>query len=90
MDVRLRDDGSALLTWLERTDGDAAELRVARIEAGAGVTGEWVVARSSSARASGFPRMTLVPGEPSAALVAWTDVSDAQNPRVRIMRMELP
>jgi len=80
VDVKILADGSALVTWIERTGGDAAEVRVRRITA-AGRAGKPVtIATSSAARASGFPRMSVtrdyalfawtVPGRPSAVRVA--------------------
>lgn len=47
-------DGSALVSWIERTGGDTASVRVRRVtEKGAGPA--TTVAASSAARASGFP-----------------------------------
>jgi hypothetical protein len=78
-------DGSALVSWLERTGGDTASVRVRRVtpdgQAGRVVT----VAASSAARASGFPRMVrsgdrvyfawTLPGRPSAVRVARADAA---------------
>ena len=65
----LLDDGSALVTWIERTGGDTASVLVRRI-APDGTRGPSVtVAMSSAARASGFPRVALTN---SHALFAWT------------------
>jgi len=65
----LMDDGSALVTWIERVGGDTASVRVRRIAPdgtrGASVT----VAVSSAARASGFPRIALTG---THAFFAWT------------------
>jgi hypothetical protein len=65
----LLDDGSALVTWIERTGGDTASVRARRIATdgtrGASVT----IAMSSAARASGFPRVALTK---THALFAWT------------------
>ena len=80
VDVALLRDGGALVTWIERIGGDTAAVRVRRVgrdgRAGAPLT----IARSSAARASGFPRMALTgsdvvfawtaPGRPSAIRVA--------------------
>jgi hypothetical protein len=80
VDVVLLADGSALVTWVERTGGDTAAVRARRVgrdgRAGRGLT----VATSSAARASGFPRLAVtgsdvvfawtVPGRPSAIRVA--------------------
>jgi len=86
VDVRLLKDGSALVTWIERTGGDGAAMLVRRVyptgKAGRPVT----IATSSAARASGFPRMVLsgesayfawtVPGRPSAVRVARASLSE--------------
>jgi len=86
VDAVLLPDGSALVTWIERTGGDTAAVLVRRItargEAGPAIT----VAASSAARASGVPRMVLagsqvvfawtVPGKPSTIRVARAAASD--------------
>jgi hypothetical protein len=90
VDVRFREDGSALVSWLERTDGDQAELRVAHVSSGEGVLESTTVSSSSAVRASGFPRMTIPPWNASAALLAWTDVSDPERSRIRLALVELP
>ena len=89
VDVRLRDDGTALVSWLERTEGGGAELRLAWLTAQGGLGDSFVVSSSSAARASGFPRMTLVPWNPTGALLAWTDVSDPERSRIRVVLLEL-
>lgn len=64
----LLDDGSALVTWLERLESGAA-VRVRRV-APTGDPGPPVtVAVSSDARASGFPRMAISGDD---VLFAWT------------------
>lgn len=90
VDVRLLDDGRALVSWLERTEGDAAEVRLAAVGAAEGRGEAWTVSRSSSARASGFPRMSRVPWDPSGVILAWTDVSDPERSRIRVAHVELP
>jgi hypothetical protein len=89
VDVVLQADGSALVSWLERTaapgaqggSAEGAEVRVRRVRSD-GTLGQWAtVARSSAARASGFPQMVAtargevffawtVPGDPSAVRIA--------------------
>lgn len=89
VDVRILDDGAAVVTWLERTGGDEAELRMARVTRdGSFRVGR--VAGTQAVRASGFPRMAVAPWDPAAVLLAWTDVGDADAPRVRLVRVELP
>lgn len=87
VDVRLREDGVALLTWLERTEGAAAEVRVAAVRP-EGVVETAVVSGSSSARSSGFPRMTLIPWAPGSVLVSWTDVTDLERSTVRLAQVD--
>jgi hypothetical protein len=86
VDVAQLIDGSALVTWIERTGGDTATVRARRVQpngtAGAPVT----IAMSSAARASGFPRMVVagsnvvfawtMPGRPSSIRVARAPLTD--------------
>jgi hypothetical protein len=88
VDVVLQADGSALVSWLERTaapggqsGGEGAEVRVRRVRAD-GSLAQWAtVARSTAARASGFPQMVATargevffawtaPGNPSTVRIA--------------------
>ncbi len=90
VDVLLRPDGSALVSWLERTGGDAAEVRIRRVAAD-GVAGpSKVVTSSTAARAGGFPRMIDIPWDPQRILVAWTDVAADGGARVRVATVEAP
>jgi hypothetical protein len=74
--VLLLADGSALVSWLERTGGDFAEVQVRHVAA-SGRTGEVLrVSASLSERASGYPRMAPTPS--GEILVAWTDASSAE------------
>jgi hypothetical protein len=80
VDAVLLDDGSALVSWIERIGGDTAAVRVRRVmpngRSGLPIT----IARSSTARASGVPKMVragadvvfawTVPGRPSFIRVA--------------------
>jgi hypothetical protein len=86
VDVALLTDGGALVTWIERTGGDTAAVRARRIgpdgAAGAPIT----IAHSSTARASGFPRLAVagsdvvfawtVPGRPSSIRVARVPIAE--------------
>ena len=79
-------DGSALVSWIERTGGDVASVKVRRVREKEGASAPMTVASSSAARASGFPRMALagkhiyfawtVPGRPSTVKVARAEVSE--------------
>jgi len=90
VDVRMLPDGSAAVSWLERRDQEGAELRLASFGPHGRNGAPVVVASSSSARASGFPRMVLTPWNDREVVMAWTDVSDADRPRVRVARVEVP
>ncbi len=79
VDVVCLDGGSALVSWLEKTPEGAA-ISVRRVGPD-GVGSRSVVAPTSSARKSGFPRMAQA-GD--AIFLAWTDVSDST--RVRVAR----
>jgi hypothetical protein len=70
VDVALLRDGSALVSWIERTGGDTAEVRVRRVPADGTPAPAITVATSSAARASGFPRMIIRGGD---AIFAWTE-----------------
>jgi hypothetical protein len=80
VDIELLDDGRAIVIWMERGEGEGAEVR-ARLVSGDGEMSEPIaVAASSGARASGFPRMARTddgivfawtqPGEPARVMVA--------------------
>jgi hypothetical protein len=88
VDLRLREHGGAVVSWIERT-GTGAELRLATADASGRVGAHAVVASASATRASGFPRMALAPWDPSVVILAWTDVGDADATRVRMARIEM-
>jgi hypothetical protein len=90
VDVRLLADGTTLVSWLERDGEGSAALRVAPFGQD-GPRGDPVsVAASSAERASGFPRMTVAPWSDREVVVAWTDVSVADRPQVRVARVAVP
>lgn len=70
VDVALRADGSALVSWIERTGGDTAAVRVRRVSSGQTPEAPVTIATSSAARASGFPRMIISGND---AFFAWTE-----------------
>jgi len=90
VDIVLRDDGSALVSWLERTGGEAAEVRIRRITDDGTTSPAATVTASTAARAGGFPRMVALPWAPDTVLVAWTDVAAEGGARVRVAMMEAP
>ena len=73
VDLLRLSDGSVLVSWIERTGGDAAEIRMRRVDASTGASTHFTLAGSSAERASGFPRMAQ--GPDGTIHVAWTDVS---------------
>jgi hypothetical protein len=84
VDVAMAADGRAVVSWMER-EGEGAAVRH-RARSRAGAWGETrTVARSSSARSSGFPQVVLHGDE---VLFARTD--DAKPARVRVGSYRLP
>lgn len=85
VDVALLSDGSTLVSWIERTGGDTAAVRVRRVRPNGHAGAATTIATSSAARASGFPRMAVsgetaffawtVPGRPSSVQVAQLPVA---------------
>lgn len=69
VDVELLEDGSALVTWIERTGGDTAAVRARRVARDGTRRPAVTIAASSAERASGFPRMAIAGGD---VVFAWT------------------
>lgn len=80
VDTVLLDDGSALVSWIERTGEAGAALRVRRVSDG-GIRPASTVSGTSASRAAGFPRITLWRDE---VLVAWTEIGTDGDRRVRV------
>jgi hypothetical protein len=78
-------DDSALLTWIERTGGDSAEVRSRRVWRDGRRSAAIAIANSTAARASGFPRMAVVGDD---VVYAWTARADQSV--VRVARARLP
>jgi hypothetical protein len=86
VDLALLADGSALVSWIERTGGDTAAVRARRVTRNGTPGAVNTIATSSAARASGFPRLAVskehvvfawtVPGKPSQVRVARALISD--------------
>ncbi len=68
--IALDDSSGAFVSWIERIGGDTAEVRVRRIDREGRLEEPVVVASSTTARASGFPRMVRVGRE---LVFAWTE-----------------
>lgn len=86
VDLLMVTGGSVLVSWLERTGGEAAEVRLREVYPDGRLTESVTVAGSDAGRASGFPRMAETPD--GNVLLAWTDViGDA--PLVRVTKLEV-
>jgi hypothetical protein len=72
VDVQWLEDGNALVSWLENKKGSGADIMIRRVRP-EGAQAPVVVASSSAARASGFPRMAAWG---KGAIIAWTHVGE--------------
>jgi hypothetical protein len=79
VDVVLDPSGMAFVTWLERTDDDEAEVRLRSIGSDGRRSVATVVATTSAARESGFPRMVMAGDD---LVFAWTEVGQPNVVRV--------
>ncbi|MEO7966653.1 MAG: exo-alpha-sialidase, partial [Gemmatimonadaceae bacterium] len=77
-------EGGAIVSWLERTTGTNAEVRVRRIHDDNSLGSMITVARSSGVRASGFPKMAR---RGSELIAVWTEPGDSAG--VRVARIPL-
>jgi hypothetical protein len=82
--VQLTDKG-VVVSWMEFTSGQQADVRMRYIGADDVAGPSTVVARSSAGRASGFPRMVAAGDR---LVFAWTEAGTS--PRVRTARFQLP
>ena len=86
VDVLMLGEGVALVSWLERTGGEDAEIRLRRVDSAGGMSESVTLDASSAERASGFPRM--IRSSEGSVLMAWTDVT-GDRPHVRVARLDL-
>lgn len=70
VDVAILPSGDSLLSWLGRVDGGAA-IKAAVLDPGGALKPAFAIAATSTARASGFPRLELSGDE---VVFAWTEV----------------
>ncbi|HUG39273.1 MAG TPA: sialidase family protein [Longimicrobiales bacterium] len=82
VDVVLLEDGSALVTWLERAE-NGAEIRVRRVTP-EGAAPAMRLAATSAERASGFPRVAR---HGDRILFAWTEAGDPSRVRTALGRI---
>jgi hypothetical protein len=73
VDVEFDGLGRALVTWLERVGEQGAEVRIKAVSAAGEATPHMVIASSSAARTSGFPRMVRSGDQ---LVLAWTIPGD--------------
>lgn len=85
VDVALLHDGSALVSWIERTGGDTAVVQVRRVAADGTADVPISIATSSAERASGFPRMVM---HGKGAVFAWTEPGKPS--AIRLARLANP
>jgi len=83
VDVLLLTDGSALVSWLERTT-KGGEVKVRRVRPNGSRDEAITVAPSSDARASGFPQMARSGDE---IIFAWTDPGTPSRVRTAVGRL---
>lgn len=81
VDLVLDAEGNALVSWMERDDGDSARVLLRRVQEDGTRSRALEVTRTAAARASGFPRMVPVGDE---LMLAWTDPTTPS--RVRLAR----
>ena len=85
VEVLMLPDGSALVSWLERTTS-GADIRFRRVRPDGSRDGAVTVAASGVARASGFPQMTRAGNE---IFFAWTDPGAPSRVRTAVTRIEI-
>jgi len=78
--------GEALVSWLERTGGEGAEVRMRRVGSTGEVSESVSLTTTTSGRATGFPQLVQDPD--GSLLVAWTDVSE-ESQQVRVARVKI-
>ena len=86
VDLLLETPGSVLVSWLERTGGEGAEVRLRRVRPDGFRTPSASLVASDAGRASGFPRM--VAGAPGEIVLAWTDLG-GEAPTVQVSKMRV-
>lgn len=84
VDVAMLPDGAALVSWMEYA-GDDAEIRVRRLSRAGELGQAAVVARSSAARASGFPRLVR---QGPTVWMAYTRVGEPSNVQILQARLD--
>jgi len=83
VDVLMLSDGSALVSWLERT-AKGGEVKVRRVRPDGSRDEATTVADSSAARSSGFPQMARAGDQ---VIFAWTDPGTPSRVRTAVGRL---
>ncbi len=74
VDLVLLEDGTAVVSWLERVEGEA-EIRLRRVAANGTMSESSTLTRTGAERASGFPRIAR---SGSRLVLAWTEPGTQQ------------
>ena len=85
VDVVMLDDGSAIVTWLERT-AEGTVILGRRVAANGAAGDPRPLADSDAARASGFPRMARL--APDRLMLAWTDPAGGGRVRAAVFDLD--
>lgn len=73
VDVEILPDGYSVVSWLQKNEGELAELSLRSISVDGKAGAIHVVAQTAAARRSGFPQMIR---DNNHLVLAWTDVDD--------------
>jgi hypothetical protein len=87
VDVELDGRERALVTWLERTEGEGAEVRLRAVDASGARAPFMAIARSSAGRPAGFPRMVRTGDH---LVLAWTEPGTPSRIRMAEGRLTHP
>ncbi len=82
VDVEALPAGGALVTWLERTGAQEAEIRTRRVGSG-GMSAAAVIARTADARTAGFPRAVATE---RGVFVTWRELTTPSRIRMAIIQ----
>lgn len=80
VDIEMLDGDAAVVVWVERRQGQQADIRARRVTRSGRLESPWTVSGTHGSRGSGFPRMTRVGDE---LVIAWTMLGDDGGVRVR-------
>lgn len=87
VDIEMLDGRAALVSWVERTGGDGAEIWARVVRTDGAAEPHTVVSTSSATRSSGFPRMARTA---EGVLMAWTIPGTPSAVRTALVRVGAP